>query len=48
MEELYKQLVYALHLAVNCNESTSEIVQLIGKAVEICREAMNHRQEEEQ
>ena len=48
MEELYKQLVYTLHLAVNCNESTSEIVQLVGKAVEICRETMNHEREEEQ
>ena len=35
---LYRQLVWSLHLAVNCDDGTNEIVQLVGKAVEVCRD----------
>ena len=38
VDELYKQLVWSLHMAVNCDNCKNELVQLIGKAVEICRE----------
>ena len=41
INELYKQLIYSLHVSVNCEDGNNEIVQLVGKALEICREKRN-------
>ena len=38
IDELYKQLRYCLYISTNCDDSTSEIQLLIGKAVDKCRE----------
>lgn len=38
IDELYKQLRYCLYISTNCGDGTSEIHQLIGHAVDKCRE----------
>lgn len=44
ISELYKQLKYCLFISTNCDDGTSEIHQLIGKAVDKCREQKEKRQ----
>ena len=38
ISELYKQLRYCLYISTYCDDGTSEIHQLIGQAVDKCRE----------
>lgn len=41
LEELQKTLRWALYLAQEVDGSITELVQLIGKAVEMCRECIS-------
>ena len=40
IQDLYKNLIYCLYLSQNVENCTSEIIQIMGKAVEQTREQM--------